>query len=125
MAKERKSFILHKDSLTVLDELSDEEAGRLFKAIKAFQNSEEVELDGLTRIALHPFKAQFERDIESYRVADLKRTKTQRNQLKPKLTQWVILKPRVTQLNPEKPIVIVIVIVIVRVRVIVIVIKKT
>ena len=34
----RKSFILHKDSLDVLDDLSDEQAGQLFKAIKAFNN---------------------------------------------------------------------------------------
>jgi hypothetical protein len=29
----RKSFIIHKDSLDILDKLSDEQAGKLFKAI--------------------------------------------------------------------------------------------
>ena len=112
MAKERKSFILHKDSLTVLDELSDEEAGRLFKAIKAFQNSEEVELDGLTRIALHPFKAQFERDIESYsnvvnrnKVNGAKggRPKKDENPKKPTKTQINPVGYSKTESNPTKP----------------------
>ena len=34
----RKSFILHSDSLLILDELSNEQAGILFKAIKDYQN---------------------------------------------------------------------------------------
>lgn len=62
----RKSFVLHKDSLQVLDDLSDEQAGKLFKAIKAIQLSEEFELDAITKIALSPFKAQFARDNEKY-----------------------------------------------------------
>lgn len=59
---ERKSFIIHKDSLRVLDELTDEEAGRLFKAIKAYQCGETLTADTLTKIALSPFISQFEKD---------------------------------------------------------------
>ena len=33
MATEKKSFLLHIDSLTVLDELTDAQAGKLFKTI--------------------------------------------------------------------------------------------
>lgn len=62
----KKSFLIYIDSLDILDELSDEEAGRLFKAIKSAQKGEECELDPVTRIALSPFKSQFARDLEKY-----------------------------------------------------------
>ena len=65
-----KSFIIYKDSLQVLDELDDAQAGRLFKAIKAYQLGE-AEIDDMlndivTRLAFVPFKSNFERDIEKY-----------------------------------------------------------
>ena len=63
---DRKSFILHKDSLSVLDDLSDEQAGRLFKAIRAHQCGIDIEIDAITKIALSPFKSQFDRDDEKY-----------------------------------------------------------
>jgi len=63
---DRKSFILHKDSLSVLDDLSDEQAGRLFKAIRAHQCGIDIEADAITKIALSPFKSQFDRDDEKY-----------------------------------------------------------
>jgi hypothetical protein len=66
MPTNRKSFIIHKDSLTVLDELSNEQAGLLFKAIKAYQNGDEMEMDSLTKIAFSPFKNQFSRDSDKY-----------------------------------------------------------
>lgn len=62
----KKSFILHKDTLVVLDEMSDEQAGKLFKAIKAIQCGDEIEFDLLTRVAIAPFKAQFDRDADKY-----------------------------------------------------------
>lgn len=63
---ERKSFIMHKDSLAILDDLSDEMAGKLFKAIKTYQYGEEPGLDALTKIAFLPFRNQFIRDDEKY-----------------------------------------------------------
>lgn len=75
----KKSFILHLDTLSVLDELDDKQAGKLFKAIKAYQlresvlNYQDVDTgfeglmeDFVTRIAFAPFKAQFDRDNEEY-----------------------------------------------------------
>jgi hypothetical protein len=67
MSKQRKSFILHYDSLNVLDELANEQGGLLFKAIKAYHLGDDIELDGLTKIAMSPFKNQFERDDEKYK----------------------------------------------------------
>lgn len=103
----RKSFVLHKDSLQVLDDLSDEQAGKLFKAIKAIQLGEEFELDALTKIALSPFKAQFARDNEKYeRIVErnknngLKggRPKTEHNPEEPKKPSGLITNPE----NPQK-----------------------
>lgn len=82
----RKSFIIHIDSLCVLDELTDVQAGKLFKAIKEYhlRNSERCNQDDdtgfeslmndfTTRILFAPFKAQFERDEESYNKISQKR----------------------------------------------------
>lgn len=62
----KRSFIIHKDSLSVLDDLDDEQAGKLFKAIKAYHEGVIADMDSLTRIAFSPFRAQFERDLEKY-----------------------------------------------------------
>lgn len=101
----RKSFIIHKDSLSVLDELSNEQAGLLFKAMKAYQNDEEIELDSLTKIIFSPFKAQFDRDNKKYKKIvernknnGLKggRPKTEPNPENP-------VKPSGLSGNPENP----------------------
>jgi hypothetical protein len=62
----RKSFLIHTDSLDILDELSYAQAGRLLNAMRAFQKGEPVELDSLLRIAFTPLKNQFIRDNEKY-----------------------------------------------------------
>ncbi len=65
--KEMKTgFILHNDSLSVLDELTNEQAGILFKAIREYNQGKEPDLDFAMRMAFLPFKNQFERDIEKY-----------------------------------------------------------
>jgi len=63
----RKSFIIYKDSLSVLDELTNEQAGIIFKAIKDFQNGNNVELDFAMKMVFLPFKNQFIRDNENYK----------------------------------------------------------
>ena len=67
MSKQRKSFIIHFDSLNVLDDLNNEQAGMLFKAIKSYQCGDELTLDALTKVAFSPFKNQFARDAEKYK----------------------------------------------------------
>ena len=62
----KNSFILHNDSLDVLDELTDEQAGMLFKAMRAYHCDEHIELDSLTKIVFSPFKNQFNRDKIKY-----------------------------------------------------------
>ena len=62
-----KSFILHKDSLSVLNKLSDEEAGKLFKAIFNYQSQNILPTNNLISIIFEPFLNQFKRDVENYK----------------------------------------------------------
>ena len=88
----RKSFLIYIDSLPVLDDLTDEQAGKLFKAISSYHKGEDLELDSLTKIAFSPFKSQFIRDDEKYQKI-VERNKN--NGLKGG-------RPK-TEDNPEKP----------------------
>ena len=64
----RRSFLLHIDSLDVLDDLSNEQAGLLLKAMRDYHNDEEMQLDSLIKIAFSPFKNQFNRDSLKYKT---------------------------------------------------------
>ena len=64
MAKD--SFILYNDQKEVFDSLSDEGAGRLIKAIFKYQFNENVELDGMLKIAFIPIKQSLDRNKEKY-----------------------------------------------------------
>lgn len=92
MSSKRKSFVLHRDSIEILDDLTDEQAGKLFKAIKAYHDGEVIELDALIKIAFAPFKNQFARDDEKYQKI-VERNKN--NGLKGG-------RPK-TEVNPEEP----------------------
>lgn len=65
--KEKKSFLLHIDSLDILEKLSDEQAGKLFKAIASHHNGSDYELDNLLDLVFTPFKNQFLRESEKYK----------------------------------------------------------
>ena len=96
----KKSFILHVDSLSVLNELTNEQAGILFKAIKDYQNGINPELDFALRMAFLPFENQFKRDAESYDKTCLRNQKNGSKGGRPKKptitqkTQVVISKPK-------------------------------
>ena len=65
----RKSFILHIDSLGILNELTDEQAGQLFKLIYEYHNPnkpKQTQITQLVNLAFYPFKSQFERDNQTY-----------------------------------------------------------
>lgn len=66
MELKKKSFILHVDNLNVIEDMTDEQAGKLLKAMNAFHKGEEIELDPLTKMAFSFFKNQFIRDNEKY-----------------------------------------------------------
>lgn len=102
-------FILHVDSLSILDELSDDQAGKLFKLIKAYHQNIEIEIDIITKIAFIQFKTQFERDALKYNsICDRNRMNgikggrpNNPENTKTQITQSVILKPSETQDNPN------------------------
>lgn len=63
----RNSFVLHNDSLCILEDLNDEQRGQLFYAIYQHQLGNELELTPLIKIAFSQFKNQFARDEEKYK----------------------------------------------------------
>ena len=62
----KKSFYLFKDSLNILDDLSDKKAGKLFKAIRNYQENNLFPDEFWLKIALKPFVNQFVRDNKQY-----------------------------------------------------------
>jgi hypothetical protein len=91
----RKSFILHIDSLSILDELNDEQSGKLIKAIRSYHLNDNLDLDQLTKIALAPFINQFKRDDEKWNKSA---ERSRSNGLKGGRPKSVT-----TQNNPEQP----------------------
>ena len=63
----KSSFILHKDSLCVLEDLTNEQRGELFYAIYSYQIGQEIELSPIIKIAFSQFKNQFVRDEEKFK----------------------------------------------------------
>lgn len=68
MENNKKSFILHLDSLEILDDMNLEQKGILFDAIRNFHLGIETDLDFGMKMAFAPFKNQFIRDNEKYSV---------------------------------------------------------
>jgi hypothetical protein len=102
----KTSFILHMDALSVLDELTNEQSGILFKAIRDFNSGKEPELDFAMKMCFIPFKNQFTRDFEKYEVKCEKNRENGKFGGRPKKTEsektdMVILKPKETKANPK------------------------
>lgn len=67
MASKKNSFILYDSFKDVFDELNDEQAGRLIKAIFEYKvTGSEPELDGLLKMAFIPIRQAINRDIAKY-----------------------------------------------------------
>lgn len=99
--KNKTSFILHHDTLSVINELTDEQAGKIIKEILAYSeylnNQKEAKkpngLSGLLNAVFHPFREQLNRDFEQYLAISIKnaengkkggRPSFKKNQNKPK-----------------------------------------
>jgi hypothetical protein len=99
----KKSFIVHIDSLDVLEELTIEQSGQLFHAFRAYNLGKEVELTGLLKAVFIPFKNQFDRDLEKYNSIVLRNRENGAKGGKPKGTQTNPVGILGTQSNPNKP----------------------
>jgi hypothetical protein len=64
--KDKKSIILYLDSLSVLNELTDEQAGKLFKAIKSHSETGSNNLEGLMKAIFIPFENYLKSDFEKW-----------------------------------------------------------
>jgi len=62
----KKSIKIFIDSLDVLEELTDEQAGQLFKAIKAYEVDNKEILTGLLKAVFTPFKNNIDRANIAY-----------------------------------------------------------
>jgi hypothetical protein len=100
----KTSFILHMDSLSVLDELTNEQSGILFKAIRTFLTGEEPELDFAMKMCFLPFRNQFIRDLERYEKkceVNRKNGSTGGRPKKTEETESVFVEPKKTEVNPK------------------------
>lgn len=62
----KKSFILYNDQKEVIDELNDEDAGKLFKAIYEYNVNKNIILTGALKVIFIPFKNSFDRDDDKW-----------------------------------------------------------
>lgn len=99
----RKSFIVHMDSLEVLEELTNEQCGQLFLAMRDYNNGKTVNLSGLLKAVFIPFKNQFDRDMEKYEAIVLRNRENGLKGGKPKGTQTNPVGILAPQDNPDKP----------------------
>ena len=98
----KPSFIIHIDSLDVIDELTNEQAGELFRAIKAHQKNEEIDISGIVKIAFSPFKNQFIRDDKKYEKTCESRRKAGSKGGKQKVANATNCKQNVANLAESK-----------------------
>ena len=67
MAENKKSFVLYCDIIHTIEQLSDEQAGHLFKHVLYYVNDLNPETDNvITKIAFEPIKQQLKRDLVRY-----------------------------------------------------------
>ena len=67
MAENKKGFVLYADQKIIVDELSDAQAGQLFKLIFAYVNDDDPQpKDQLLKLAFAPIKQQLKRDLVKY-----------------------------------------------------------
>jgi hypothetical protein len=100
MAQSRPSIIIHLDSLDVLDKLTPEQSGELFKAIRDYNIGVVPEMSMVVDLVFTQFKNQFDRDIEKYHNV-CKRNKENGKKGGRPITQKTQVVNSITQNNPN------------------------
>jgi hypothetical protein len=62
----KKAFQLYNDNGEIFNDLSDEEAGKLIKAVFAHETGKDFKLDGVLKTLFIPIRQQLDRDREKY-----------------------------------------------------------
>ena len=104
----KKSFTAYCDWLTTLEELSDDEAGRLMKHLFRYVNDlSPTAPDRITSLLFTPLKATLKRDLQKW----LKRSEVNRKNgtmggrpVKAKESEQNPIKPNGLLINPKKPV---------------------
>jgi hypothetical protein len=100
----KKSFILHLDSLVILNKMTNEQAGIFLKTIYHFQNTGEIlPLDFGMEMAITPFLNQFKRDNNKYQVFIDKQTENGKKGGRPTKTKENPTLKEESQVNPKNP----------------------
>ncbi len=71
---EKNSFILYIDQKEVIEQLSDEEAGKLFKAIYQYNYNKDIIIDGMLKVIFTQFKIFFDKDEKKWQEEKRKRS---------------------------------------------------
>lgn len=96
----KKSFILHIDSLDILDEMTSEQAGNLIKAIHYYQkNLIEPEMDLVTKMSFIPFRNQFKREHDAYEKKCEKNKLNGQKGGRPPAKKPILSEPKPTKLT--------------------------
>ena len=70
----RNSFILYTDQKETIDELSDEEAGKIFKALYEYNKTEQINLTGVLKAIFMQFKVFLDKDNTKWEETKSKRS---------------------------------------------------
>ena len=93
----KNTILLFSNMKEPIDELNDEDAGKLFKAILAYQNGDEVKLQGLLKVVFLQIKQQIDYNNERYAETSKKRSEARKAWL---LKQQASTNDNKTQQNP-------------------------
>jgi hypothetical protein len=67
MATDKKSFLIYCDIIHTVEQLTDEQAGNLFKHILRYVNDQDPQSDSvITKIAFEPIRQALKRDLDKY-----------------------------------------------------------